>query len=210
MRRRERYVRRRLFARSQQRRPARRLVCARPRANGVPSRIRCARGLHTARRSRRAGMVGRHRAARRGRREAGGCDRSAVTCNAALGRHLWCQTGTRGNTRYRGGFTIADAPEPWGPWTAIPCRRSQPARTSSHGSPTPTAKPSDKPVESSPSDTGKRAAHTGAEASFVLETGACDSALGSSGRNKTTIASDQPQVNGMSVHQPELPDADAL
>jgi CubicO group peptidase (beta-lactamase class C family) len=45
------------------------------------------------------------------------CYRSGITYNAALKRYLWCQTGRGADTRYRGGFAIYDAPEPWGPWT---------------------------------------------------------------------------------------------
>lgn len=47
----------------------------------------------------------------------GACYRSAVTYNAGLKRYLWCQVGVGNDTRYRGGFAIYDAPEPWGPWT---------------------------------------------------------------------------------------------
>jgi hypothetical protein len=47
----------------------------------------------------------------------GGCYRSAMTYDAGLRRYLWCQTGRGEDTRYRGGFAIYDAPEPWGPWT---------------------------------------------------------------------------------------------
>jgi hypothetical protein len=49
----------------------------------------------------------------------GGCYRSAVSYNAALKRYLWCQTLPGGDTRFRGGFGIYDAPEPWGPWTTV-------------------------------------------------------------------------------------------
>jgi hypothetical protein len=51
-------------------------------------------------------------------RHAGGCCRSAISYDAGLRRYLWCQT-LPGDARYRGGFGIYDAPEPWGPWTAI-------------------------------------------------------------------------------------------
>jgi CubicO group peptidase (beta-lactamase class C family) len=47
----------------------------------------------------------------------GACYRSSVTYNAGLKRYLWCQIGSGSDTRYRGGFAIYDAPEPWGPWT---------------------------------------------------------------------------------------------
>jgi hypothetical protein len=46
-----------------------------------------------------------------------GCYRSSISYNAALGRYLWCQTLPGGDARFRGGFGIYDAPEPWGPWT---------------------------------------------------------------------------------------------
>ncbi len=48
---------------------------------------------------------------------AGQCYRSSVTYNSALKRYLWCQTGRGEDTRFRGGFAIYDAPQPWGPWT---------------------------------------------------------------------------------------------
>ncbi|WP_395751911.1 serine hydrolase [Prosthecobacter sp.] len=47
----------------------------------------------------------------------GACYRSSISFNPALKRYLWCQTGRGEDTRYRGGFAIYDAPEPWGPWT---------------------------------------------------------------------------------------------
>jgi hypothetical protein len=47
----------------------------------------------------------------------GGCYRSAVSYDPGLKRYLWCQTLPGGDTRFRGGFGIYDAPEPWGPWT---------------------------------------------------------------------------------------------
>jgi CubicO group peptidase (beta-lactamase class C family) len=46
----------------------------------------------------------------------GACYRSSISYNPALKRYLWCQTGRGEDTRYRGGFSIYDAPEPWGPW----------------------------------------------------------------------------------------------
>jgi hypothetical protein len=49
----------------------------------------------------------------------GKCYRSGITCNAGLKRYLWCQTIPGGDPRYRGGFGIYDAPEPWGPWTTV-------------------------------------------------------------------------------------------
>lgn len=48
---------------------------------------------------------------------AGKCYRSSMSYNVALKRYLWCQTGGGSDTRFAGGFTIYDAPEPWGPWT---------------------------------------------------------------------------------------------
>lgn len=39
--------------------------------------------------------------------------------NAGLRRYLWCQTLPGGDARFRGGFAIYDAPEPWGPWTTV-------------------------------------------------------------------------------------------
>jgi CubicO group peptidase (beta-lactamase class C family) len=45
------------------------------------------------------------------------CYRSSVSYNPTLRRYLWCQTGAGGDTRFRGGLAIYDAPEPWGPWT---------------------------------------------------------------------------------------------
>jgi hypothetical protein len=50
---------------------------------------------------------------------AGRCYRSSVSYNAALRRYFWCQTLPGGDTRFRGGFGIYDAPEPWGPWTTV-------------------------------------------------------------------------------------------
>ena len=45
------------------------------------------------------------------------CYRSSLSYNTALERYLWCQTGAGGDTRFRGGLAIYDAPQPWGPWT---------------------------------------------------------------------------------------------
>jgi hypothetical protein len=47
----------------------------------------------------------------------GSCYRSGIAYNAAIRRYLWCQIIPGGDTRFRGGFGIYDAPEPWGPWT---------------------------------------------------------------------------------------------
>jgi CubicO group peptidase (beta-lactamase class C family) len=45
------------------------------------------------------------------------CYRSGITYNAGLRRYLWSQTLPGTDPRFRGGFGIYDAPEPWGPWT---------------------------------------------------------------------------------------------
>ncbi len=53
---------------------------------------------------------------------AGACARSSVAYNEALGRYLWWQNvplpGGEVDTRFRGGFGLYEAPEPWGPWRA--------------------------------------------------------------------------------------------
>jgi CubicO group peptidase (beta-lactamase class C family) len=49
----------------------------------------------------------------------GGCYRSSISYDAGLKRYLWCQTLPGGDARFRGGFGIYDAPEPWGPWTTL-------------------------------------------------------------------------------------------
>ncbi len=49
----------------------------------------------------------------------GGCYRSTISYDAGLRRYLWCQTLPGGDARFRGGFAIYDAPEPWGPWTTV-------------------------------------------------------------------------------------------
>jgi CubicO group peptidase (beta-lactamase class C family) len=55
----------------------------------------------------------------------GGCARSGVTYNAGLKRYLWWQQfpGQGVDTRFKGGFGIYDAPEPWGPWTTVATTR---------------------------------------------------------------------------------------
>jgi hypothetical protein len=57
--------------------------------------------------------------ARRGAvfRHEGGCYRSGICYDAGLKRYLWCQILPGNDPRFRGGFGIYDAPEPWGPWT---------------------------------------------------------------------------------------------
>jgi CubicO group peptidase (beta-lactamase class C family) len=47
----------------------------------------------------------------------GRCYRAGISYDAGLKRYLWCQTLPGGDPRFRGGFGIYDAPEPWGPWT---------------------------------------------------------------------------------------------
>jgi hypothetical protein len=47
----------------------------------------------------------------------GRCYRSTIAFDAGLRRYLMCQTLPGGDARFRGGFGIYDAPEPWGPWT---------------------------------------------------------------------------------------------
>jgi hypothetical protein len=52
------------------------------------------------------------------------CLRSGMSYNAALKRYLWWQHLPGGgakkeDTRFRGGFGVYDAPEPWGPWTMV-------------------------------------------------------------------------------------------
>ncbi len=47
------------------------------------------------------------------------CYRSGVTYNAGLKRYLWCQIIPGDDTRFRGGFGVYEAPEPWGPWRTV-------------------------------------------------------------------------------------------
>ncbi len=47
----------------------------------------------------------------------GKCYRSSISYNPGLKRYLWSQTLPGGDARFRGGFGVYDAPEPWGPWT---------------------------------------------------------------------------------------------
>ena len=47
------------------------------------------------------------------------CYRSGISYNAGLKRYLWCQVIPGGDARFKGGFGIYDAPEPWGPWTTV-------------------------------------------------------------------------------------------
>ncbi|MBI2927229.1 MAG: serine hydrolase [Verrucomicrobia bacterium] len=57
---------------------------------------------------------------------AGRCLRSQMTHCAPLQRYLWWQqlprapsAADRADSRFTGGFGVYDAPEPWGPWTAV-------------------------------------------------------------------------------------------
>ncbi len=49
----------------------------------------------------------------------GRCCRSGISYNAPLRRYLWWQQLEEDGVdeRFRGGFGVYDAPEPWGPWT---------------------------------------------------------------------------------------------
>ena len=49
----------------------------------------------------------------------GSCYRSGISYNAGLKRYLWSQTLPGTDARFRGGFGVYDAPEPWGPWTTV-------------------------------------------------------------------------------------------
>ena len=49
----------------------------------------------------------------------GACMRSGISYNASLKRYLWCQVLPVGSPRFKGGFGVYDAPEPWGPWTTV-------------------------------------------------------------------------------------------
>ncbi len=47
---------------------------------------------------------------------AGKCYRSGITYHPALRRYLWVQILPGADPRFKGGFGIYEAPEPWGPW----------------------------------------------------------------------------------------------
>lgn len=47
------------------------------------------------------------------------CYRSGITYNPGLKRYLWCQIIPGGDTRFRGGFGVYEAAEPWGPWRTV-------------------------------------------------------------------------------------------
>ena len=53
----------------------------------------------------------------------GRCRRSGISYNARLKRYLWWQQVLRNgeDSRFSGGLSIYDAPEPWGPWTTVYC-----------------------------------------------------------------------------------------
>ncbi len=52
-------------------------------------------------------------------RHAGRCYRSGLSYHAKLNRYLWVQVIPGGDTRFKGGLGIYDAPAPWGPWTTV-------------------------------------------------------------------------------------------
>ena len=45
--------------------------------------------------------------------------RSSVSYNAGLERYMACVILPEEDTRFEGGFSVYDAPEPWGPWTTV-------------------------------------------------------------------------------------------
>jgi CubicO group peptidase (beta-lactamase class C family) len=49
----------------------------------------------------------------------GNCYRSGISYDSGLKRYLWCQILPGHDPRFRGGFGIYDAPEPWGPWSTV-------------------------------------------------------------------------------------------
>jgi hypothetical protein len=69
-----------------------------------------------------------------------GCLRSAMTYNRGLKRYLWWQqipaprgSEDRGDTRFKGGFAVYDAPRPWGPWTTAFYTRQWDVGPGEHG-----------------------------------------------------------------------------
>ncbi len=48
----------------------------------------------------------------------GHCYRGSVTYDTPIKRYLWWQGGQT-DGRFKGGFSVYDAPEPWGPWTTV-------------------------------------------------------------------------------------------
>jgi hypothetical protein len=51
----------------------------------------------------------------------GKCYRSGITFHPATRRYLWCQVhpGPDPGPRFKGGFGVYEAPEPWGPWRTV-------------------------------------------------------------------------------------------
>jgi len=49
----------------------------------------------------------------------GKCYRSGITFHSASKQYLWCLTLPGDDTRFKGGFGIYAAPEPWGPWSTV-------------------------------------------------------------------------------------------
>jgi hypothetical protein len=49
----------------------------------------------------------------------GRCYRVSVSYSAGLKRYLLRTTHPEGDARFAGGFSVYDAPEPWGPWTTV-------------------------------------------------------------------------------------------
>jgi hypothetical protein len=45
--------------------------------------------------------------------------RSSVSYNSGLKRYMACVILPEEDTRFEGGFSVYDAPEPWGPWTTV-------------------------------------------------------------------------------------------
>jgi hypothetical protein len=49
----------------------------------------------------------------------GKCYRSGITYHSASKQYLWCQTLPGEDARFKGGFGVYAAPEPWGPWSTV-------------------------------------------------------------------------------------------
>jgi hypothetical protein len=49
----------------------------------------------------------------------GRCYRSGISYHEPSRRYLWVHTGQGEDPRFRGGLSVHDAPEPWGPWTTV-------------------------------------------------------------------------------------------
>ena len=53
-------------------------------------------------------------------RHRGKCLRSGISYNQTIRRYIWWQQIPENvDTRFKGGFGIYEAPEPWGPWSTI-------------------------------------------------------------------------------------------